>query len=220
MLDADDVKRAGNLAPHLDPKKAIVLLSVLKDGRVSDSDLAAPLELKSANAASYYRKDLEKRGVITGYSTLIDWTKLGYSTEFMISIEGVNMEANFDIEKEIVSLLEEYSKKSGEVLVLPSGNGRVIVSTIATCFGERPAIVIFGHATSEQDAIVYSRYYVAERFTNARTTFSLVKGRSIKNYLIQKEHIEFMRGSFKESKAMKIPLEFKRRFPSLAKKKK
>lgn len=214
------IKNARSIAPTLSANKAIVLASVLENGRVSDTELAKLLKLKSATAAAYYRKDLENQGIIKEYTAIVDWRKLGYPTEFIVLLEGESTEANVEIDKEFTASLEEYSKKKGEVFVLPSGNGRVIISDILACFGERPLTVILGHATSDQDAIVYSRYYVAEKFTSAKTTFLLVKGRGIQNFFIQKDYIDFMKGSFKEDKTIKLPEEFKKRFPSLTKAKK
>lgn len=210
------IKNVENIAPALNINKAIVLASVLENGRVTDAKLAVPLKLKSPTAASYYRKDLEKQEIIKGYTAILDWRKLGYPTEFIVLVEGESAEASVDIEKELVALLEDYSKKKGEVFILPSGNGRVIISDVLTCFGGIPLTVILGHATSDQDALVYSRYYVAEKFTNAKTTFLLVKGREIQNFFIQRDYIDFMKGSFKEDKTIKLPEEFKKRFPSLA----
>lgn len=211
-----EIKHAENIAPALNIKKATVLASVMRNGRVGDAELAELLKLKSATAASYYRKDLEKQGIVEGYTAVVNWKKVGYPTEFIALVEGESAEANVDIEKEFVASLEDYARKKGEVLVLPSGNGRVIISDILACFGERPMTAIIGHATSDQDAIVYSRYYVAEKFTNAKTTFLLVKGRSIQNFFIQGDYIDFMKGSFKEDKTIQLPEEFKKRFPSLA----
>ncbi|MEK6977114.1 MAG: Lrp/AsnC family transcriptional regulator [Candidatus Hydrothermarchaeota archaeon] len=207
---------ADRLAPGLNRKKAITLLKVLEDGRVADSDLMGALGLRSANSASYYRKDLEEQGIIKGYTAVIDWRKLGYSTEFLVLMEGRDMESNFNLEKELVASLEDYAKENGDVFILPSGNGRVVVSSIITCFGERPMTVLLGHATSEQDAIVFSRYYIAEKFTDARTTFLLVKGKGVDNYRIQKDYIAFMKGSFTEKGLLELPAEFRKRFPSLA----
>lgn len=214
------IKNMRSIAPALNIKKATVLASVLENGRVGDAELAEPLKVKSATAAAYYRKDLENQGIVKGYTAIVDWRKLGYPTEFIVLLEGESTEANVDIDKEFTASLEEYSKKKGEVFVLPSGNGRVIISDILACFGERPLTVILGHATSDQDAIVYSRYYVAEKFTSAKTTFLLVKGRQIQNFFIQRDYIDFMKGSFKEDKTIKLPEEFKKRFPSLARAKK
>lgn len=210
------IKNVENIAPALNIKKAMVLASVIENGRVTDAELAVPLKLKSATAASYYRKDLEKQGIIKGYTAIVDWRKLGYPTEFIVLVEGESAEANVDIEKEFVTSLEYYLRKKGEVFILPSGNGRVIISDILACFGERPMSVIVGHATSDQDAIVYSRYYVAEKFTNAKTTFLLVKGREIQNFFIQGDYLNLMKGVFKEDKTIELPEEFKKRFPSLA----
>ncbi len=220
MLTEEEIKNGGRISPELKTRKSIVLTSILRNGRISDSDLMEPLELKSANAASYYRKDLESQGIIKGYTAIIDWKKLGYPTEFLVIIEGKDMDANFNVEKEIVASLEDYEKKNGDMFILPSGNGRVIIGDIMTCFGERPMTVIQGHATSQHDAIIYSQYYVSDKFTDTKITFLLIKGKGIHNFFINKEYINFMKGSFKEDKDLELPDEFKKRFPSLSHQKK
>jgi|Deesub1362A_J573_1020465.scaffolds.fasta_scaffold00094_65 DNA-binding Lrp family transcriptional regulator len=216
MTTKKEISHIKNISPRLNDRKAITLISLMKNGRISDTELMVHLGLKSANSASYYRKDLEKQGIIEGYTTSVNWTKIGYPTDFVILIEGGSMEANFNIEKEIITSLEDYAKKKGDILILPSGNGRVLIKNITTCFGERPMTIIQGHASSEHDALIYFRYYVAEKFQNAKTTFLLVKGKSIDNHFIKKDYINFMKGSFTEEDTLELPEEFKKHFPSLA----
>ncbi|MFQ6136367.1 MAG: hypothetical protein ACE5PM_04205 [Candidatus Hydrothermarchaeales archaeon] len=214
MIDLSDEGYV-DISPLLSKKKAITLTSIMRNGRITDSELMERLKLKSANSASYYRKDLEKRGIVKGYSAEIEWKKLGYPTKFIVLIEGRDMESNFDIEKDHLAALEEYYEEKGDIFILPSGLGRVIIEEISTCFGERPMTIIVGHATSDHDAITYSRYYIADRFEDAKTTFLLVKGNSVENFFIRHDYIELMKGSFVEDKAIELPEEFKKRFPSL-----
>jgi DNA-binding Lrp family transcriptional regulator len=216
MAEPKELQHAERLAPTLNRKKAITLYRVLKDGRVSDTELMNSLGLKSANSASYYRRDLENQGIIQRYTALIDWRKLGYPAEFVVLIEGRDMETTFHVEKELVASLEDYVQEKGEVFILPSGEGRVVITDLSTCFGERPMTLLRGHATSEQDAIVFSRYYIAEKFTEARMTFLLVKGKGIQEGFIQRDYLDFMRGAFAEDESLKLPEEFRKRFPSLA----
>jgi hypothetical protein len=91
----------------------------------------------------------------------------------------------------------------------------VVIEDISTCFGERPMTIITGHATSDHDAMTYYRYYVADRFTEAKASFLLVKGKSVQNFFIKKDYIDLMKGSFVEDKTIKLPEDFKKRFPSL-----
>lgn len=197
-------------------RKAISLVSIMKNGRMPDSELMEVLGLRSANSAAYYRKDLEEQGIIKRYTASVNWKKLHYPTEFIILIEGENMEKNFNIEKEIIASLEDYMEEKGDILILPSGNGRVVISNTITCFGERPMTIVMGHATSEHDALIYFRYYIAEKFVDAKTTFLLVKGKGIEDFFIQGDYIDFMKGSFAEDKAIELPGEFKKHFPSLS----
>ncbi len=210
------VKKVQSISPGLGEKKAIVLTNLMRNGRIGDSDLMKLLDLKSANAASYYRKHLEDQGIVKGYTVEIDWNKLGYPAEFIVLAEGETMEANYDMEKELLEALDEYQSKTGDLFILPSGTGRVMIEEVYGCFGERHMSIIRGRATSEQDAITYSRYYIAEKFPNVKTTFLLVKGKSIENFFIQKGYLDVMKGSFVEDKSIELPEEFRRRFPSLA----
>ncbi len=204
-----------DISPQLNKKKAITLTAIMRKGRITDMELMETLGLKSANSASYYRKDLEKRDVIKRYTAEIEWTNLGYPTKFIVLLEAEDMESNFDVEKEFLAALEEYYEEKGDIFVLPSGLGRVVIEDISTCFGERPMTIIAGYATSDHDAMTYYRYYVADRFKDAKASFMLVKGKSIHNFFIKKDYIDLMKGSFVEDKTIKLPDEFKKRFPSL-----
>ncbi len=219
MAGKANEKKIQNISPDLSEKKAIVLQNLMRDGRTGDSELMKVLDLKSANAASYYRKHLEDQGIVKRYTVELDWSKLGYSTEFIVLVEGEDMEASYDMEKEFLEALDEYQAKTGDIFILPSGNGRVIIEEVYSCFGVRPMGIIRGRATSEQDAITYSRYYIAERFPDVKTSFLLVKGKSIKNFFIQRGYIDMMKGSFVEAKSIELPEEFKKRFPSIVEKK-
>lgn len=210
------MKKNLNISPGLTPKKALTLMSLMRNGRISDSDLMKVLGLGSANAASYYRKHLEDQGIIKKYGIDLDWSRLGYPTHFIVQVEGKDLEANYDMEKDFLDALEEYRKENGDLFILPSGSGRVIIEDVFSCFGERPMSIIRGRATSEQDALTYSRYYIGERFPEVKITFLLVKGNSIKDFFIQEEYIDIMKGSFIEDKSISLPEEFKKRFPSLS----
>ncbi|MEE8359146.1 MAG: Lrp/AsnC family transcriptional regulator [Candidatus Hydrothermarchaeales archaeon] len=204
-----------DISPQLNKKKSTTLTAIMRKGRITDLELMKTLGLKSANSASYYRKDLEKRGIIKRYTAEVEWTNIGYPITFVVLLEAKDMESNFDIEKEYLAALDDYYKEKGDIFVLPSGLGRVVIEDISTCFGERPMTIITGHATSDHDAMTYYRYYVADRFTAAKTTFLLIKGKCIQNFFIKKDYIELMKGSFVEDKTIELPEEFKKRFPSL-----
>ncbi len=53
-----------------------VLRYLIKDGRSQDSDIAKKLKI-TPQAVGKIRKKLESMGVITGYSTIVDYEKLG-----------------------------------------------------------------------------------------------------------------------------------------------
>ena len=64
-------------------RKALQLLA--KDGRVTWSDLGQALELSAPAAAERVRK-LEERGVIKGYTALLDAESLGYSLTAFVHV--------------------------------------------------------------------------------------------------------------------------------------
>jgi predicted transcriptional regulator len=53
-----------DLSPRLNEKEVRALLALMKDGRLKDSKLKEILGFRSENSAAYYRKRLEKAGII------------------------------------------------------------------------------------------------------------------------------------------------------------
>ncbi|MFQ5815694.1 MAG: Lrp/AsnC family transcriptional regulator, partial [Candidatus Hydrothermarchaeaceae archaeon] len=111
MAEKANEKKVQNISPGMTEKKLLTLINLMRKGRISDSDLMKVLDLKSANAASYYRKHLEDQGIIKKYTVEIDWNKLGYPAEFIVLAEGEDMEASYDMEKEFLEALDEYRAK-------------------------------------------------------------------------------------------------------------
>ena len=67
-------------------KKTLKLL--IEDGRISDTDIAEKLKI-TKQAVGKIRKKLEQKGIIKGYSTELDYNKLGIQT-FALAIAKLN----------------------------------------------------------------------------------------------------------------------------------
>ncbi|MXP00765.1 AsnC family transcriptional regulator [Altererythrobacter xixiisoli] len=75
-----------NILNDLDRTDFRVLRSLVVDGRAADVALGDQVNL-SSTAAARRRKILEDKGVISGYSAVIDQKMLGYSITVLVLIE-------------------------------------------------------------------------------------------------------------------------------------
>ncbi len=176
------------LTPLLNDKEVKTLFALMKDGRIKDSKLKEILGFKSENSAAYYRKRLEKAGIIERYSAIVNWKKLGYSTKFMIIVEGKDEKMFHEIERDHVFSADEYLSKIGDIVVTPTIFGPVILKEVSTSYGV--VGVITGYATSEDAARNYSEVYLKERYPGIKTTTYILKDATIKDFFIQKDFIE------------------------------
>jgi len=82
------------------------ILNILKDnGRISHEEIARRVNL-SRPAVRARVVSLEKKGIISGYSTCIDYDALGFSIQVFVYIKVSNM--NYDeIKSNIVNLASE-----------------------------------------------------------------------------------------------------------------
>ncbi len=74
--------------------KEQVLFKLMQDSRKSLRTIAKELNI-STTTVSRIVKDLEDSGVILGYTTLIDWRKINYTSTLCLQI-GVTHDANID----------------------------------------------------------------------------------------------------------------------------
>ncbi len=203
-----------NLTDELKEKETLALVSLMRKGRMRDEELMKSLGLNTLNAAAYYRKRLEDRNIISGYIAKINWGKLGYKTEFFVVCEGDDTESLADIEKDYILSTAEYMERVGDFIIIPTGLGNVLISDIINCFGEKSIVLIHGYATSEQDAVVYSKGYVRKSYPGLKTTLVTVKYAHVLNFFIQKEVINVMKNTITMTKRDKEAMdEFKKTFP-------
>lgn len=203
-----------NLADELSENDVLTVVSLMKNGRLKDEKLMRTLGAKSANSAGYYRKKLERKGIIKGYTAEIDWGKLGYKTEFFVIAEGNGISTILDVEKNYLFSTVEYMNRVGDVIIIPTGLGKVVISDIYSCFGEKNIALMHGYATSDQDALIYSKAYIPERYSKAKTTLISVRYSPVSNFFIQKEVVAALKETFTMTKKDKSALEqFIKKFP-------
>ncbi|GBE19257.1 MAG TPA: hypothetical protein ENH13_07455 [Euryarchaeota archaeon] len=177
-----------NLFPNLNRNQTLTIVSLMRNGRLTDSKLKDILGYKSENSAAYYRKELEKKGIIKGYTAEIDWEKLGYSTRFLIIVEAENSVTLHEIERDHIFAADEYLKNVGDIVSTPTLFGNVLLKDVATSYGT--LATIHGLATSEDAVRSYSEIYLKERYHGIQTTVYILKDFSIIDFFIQKEFIE------------------------------
>ncbi len=185
-------------------KKITTVLTLMKNGKISDADLMKVLGLGTSNSAAYYRKELEKEGIIKGYYAEIDWGKLGYGIPFTIIVNAESPEALLGLEELQSLFMKNYSKSFGDVCVIPTKRGGVILRDISFCFGSCAIAIIKGHATSEQDVVVFSKYYLLDIYPGIKTTIVLIKDNIIKNFIIDREIIDLVNYEKGTGKSQKI----------------
>lgn len=168
-------------------KKVITALTLMKNGKISDTDLMKVLNLGTSNSAAYYRKELESEGVIKGYRAEIDWKKLGYVIHFSIIIEGETPESLLEMEEKLVLSIKKYGESVGDVCIIPTRSGGIILEDVSFYFGKKAIGIIEGHATSKNDVVMYSKYHLVDVYPKIKTTIEIVKNNAIKNFIINKE---------------------------------
>jgi Lrp/AsnC family leucine-responsive transcriptional regulator len=77
--------RIADETPRLDPTDLAIIEAVQKDGRISHSELGRRIGL-SQPATSERMKRLEERGVISGYTAVLDFAALGLGTMAIIRL--------------------------------------------------------------------------------------------------------------------------------------
>ena len=75
-----------NMRKGLDRTDFRVLRALVEDGRAADVSLGERVNL-SSTAVARRRKLLEERGIVSGYSAVIDQKKLGYTITVLVLIE-------------------------------------------------------------------------------------------------------------------------------------
>jgi len=196
--DDENLKLARAFAKKiaLDEKDLIILLSLLGDGKTSNARLAERLGLSDGNAAAYHIKLLAKRGVLMRYTVQIDWKKIGFPADFVILAESDEKEALLALERYLTILQDYYQERLGNVLLLPTPSGCVLLSDISHCYGDKTMVIIAGSGTSDLDIAFFRENYLARVFEGIRTTLMTTRYRTVDNFVIQSDALDTLRAIF------------------------
>lgn len=188
----EGIKLISNILKDIGEKKITTAITLMKDSKIGDADLMEVLGLGTSNSAAYYRKELEKEGVIKGYSAEIDWGKLGCPVQFTIIVESDTHEILLEMEEAQTLSLKRYNTSFGDVCIIPTAGGGVVLEEISFCFGSKAIAIIKGRATSEHDVVVYSRYNLIDKYAGIKTTITILKNSIIKNFIIDRGSLDVL----------------------------
>jgi DNA-binding Lrp family transcriptional regulator len=185
----------------LDEKELIILLSLLTNAKTSNVELAERLGFRDGNAAAYHIKRLNTRAVLTRYTIQIDWQKVGFPADFVILAESDEKAALLALERHLVLLQDYYEKHFGNVLLLPTSSGYVLLRDISYCYGDKTMLVVVGSATSDLDIAFFRENYITRAFEGIRTTLMTTRYRSVDNFAIQSDVLDTLSAIFEATGA-------------------
>jgi len=113
-------------------------------------------------------------------------------------MEEINPER---MEKIHLVMTDEYASKQGDIAVIPTISGCVILQNVYHCFGDKTMAIITGRATSDQDAAVYSKNYLVNRYPNIKVSLLMNKYKTISDFFIDKNAIKKLKEFFQIEKA-------------------
>ncbi|MCX9075346.1 MAG: hypothetical protein OIN88_11950 [Candidatus Methanoperedens sp.] len=196
----DRVKKIAQIiseVSHLDETDMFILLTLLKDSKTTNAELAKIMNFKDGNSVAYHTRTMQKEGIIDRYTIIPEWKRIGLATEFIILAEAENEEQLLEIEKRHIIMADEYSSKQGDIVVTQTISGCVILQDVYHCFGDKTMAVIIGRATSDQDAAVYCKNYIVGRYPDIKVSLLINKYRTIREFFIDKHAIEKLKEFFK-----------------------
>ena len=196
----DRVKKIAQIiseVSHLDETDMFILLTLLKDSKTTNAELAKIMNFKDGNSVAYHTRTMQKEGIIDRYTIIPDWKRIGLATEFIILAEAENEEQLLEIEKRHIIMADEYSSKQGDIVVTQTISGCVILQDVYHCFGDKTMAVIIGRATSDQDAAVYCKNYIVGRYPDIKVSLLINKYKTISEFFIDKHAIEKLKEFFK-----------------------
>ena len=196
----DRVKKIAQIiseVSHLDETDMFILLTLLKDSKTTNAELAKIMNFKDGNSVAYHTRTMQKEGIIDRYTIIPEWKRIGLATEFIILAEAENEEQLLEIEKRHIIMADEYSSKQGDIVVTQTISGCVILQDVYHCFGDKTMAVIIGRATSDQDAAVYCKNYIVGRYPDIKVSLLINKYKTISEFFIDKHAIEKLKEFFK-----------------------
>ena len=128
-MDKTNQKRIKKIAQtlsevsNLNETDMLILLTLMKNSKITNSELAKMLDFKDGNSAAYHTRSMQKEGLIDRYTIIPNWKRAGLPTEFIILAEAETEGQLLEIEKEHVLMADEYSSTIGEIVVTPTISG-------------------------------------------------------------------------------------------------
>lgn len=194
-MNETNQKRMENIAhvlsevSNLNMTDMFILLALLKNSKITNSELAKILDFKDGNSAAYHTRSMQKEGLIDKYTIIPNWKRAGLPTEFIILAEAENEEQLLQIEKDHVMLADEYLSTNGEIVVTPTISGCVLLQNVYHCFGDKTMAVISGRATSDQDAAIYCKNYLVNRYSDIKISMLLNKYKTVNEFFIDENAV-------------------------------
>ncbi|MCZ7401704.1 MAG: hypothetical protein O8C61_05735 [Candidatus Methanoperedens sp.] len=181
---------------RLDETDMFILLALLQDSEITNAELAKIMNFKDGNSVAYHMRTMEQNKMIDRYTIVPNWKRVGLPTEFIILAEAENEEQLLEIEKIHMIMTDEYASKQGDIAVIPTISGCVILQNVYHCFGDKTMAIITGRATSDQDAAVYSKNYLVNRYPNIKVSLLMNKYKTISDFFIDKNAIKKLKEFF------------------------
>ncbi len=188
-LAAERIKKIAHIlseVSHLDETDTFILLELLADSKITLSKLAKIMEFKDGNSVAYHTRMMQDEGIIERYTIVPNWKRIGLPTQFIITAEAENEEQLLDIEKKHIIMLDEYSASYGDVLAIPMISGCVLIQDVYHCYGDKIMGIIIGRASSDQDAAVYCKDYLASRYPGIIVNLLINKYKTISDFFIDR----------------------------------
>lgn len=185
---------------HLDDTDMFILLALLSDSKITHAELAKIMNFKDGNSVAYHTRTLEKEKLIERYTIVPNWKRIGLPTEFIILAEAENEEQLLEIEKMHVIMTEDFAETFGNIAAIPMISGCVLLQDVYHCYGDRIMGIIKGRASSDQDAAVYCKNYLAGKYPGLRASLLINKYKTISDFFIDRNALKKLMEFFNTGK--------------------
>ena len=198
-LNPERIKKIAQLiseVSRLDETDMFILLALLENSKMTNAEMAKIMSFRDGNSVAYHTRTMQHDGIIDRYTVIPNWKRIGLPTEFIILAEAENEEQLLEIEKIHLVMIDDYLSTKGDIAVIPTISGCVILQDVYHCFGDKTMAIITGRATSDQDAAVYSKNYLVNRYPNIKVSLLMNKYKTISDFFIDKNAIKKLKEFF------------------------
>lgn len=185
---------------RLDETDMSILLILLANSKITNAEMAKLLKFKDGNSVSYHTRMMHNEGIIGRYTVVPNWRQIGFGTEFIVLAEAENEEQLLEIEKIHIFMADEYASKIGDIAVIRTISGCVVLEAIYHCFGDKTMAIIVGRATSDQDAAVFSKNYLVNRYPHIKINLLINKYKTINDFMIDEHVVKKVKEFFESGK--------------------